>query len=85
MRVRDTVAQFFAGATLPHARRRGGQSALLAARARVAQEAGCEWLVAETGTEAPGMHNSSLHNLRRMGFRVLYERQAWLWNAATSG
>jgi len=85
MHVRHDTAQFFAGATLPHARGLGGQSALLAARARAAQAAGCRWLVAETGVETPGSHNSSLHNMLRLGFRALYERQNWVWHPATSG
>ncbi|MEW9528803.1 hypothetical protein [Microbispora sp. NPDC049125] len=77
--VRQDTAQMFAGSTLPHARRRGAQSALLAARAAAAGAAGCRWLVAETGAEAPGEHNSSLHNMLRAGFEVLYERQNWVW------
>lgn len=73
------AAQIFGGATLGHARRRGGQTALLAARAQAAREAGCRWLVAETGAEAPGEHNSSLRNMLRTGFSVLYERRNWHW------
>ncbi|MFF3398765.1 GNAT family N-acetyltransferase [Streptomyces sp. NPDC002659] len=80
--VRGETAQLFAGAVLPHARRRGGQTALLAARARVAQELGCRLLIAETGAEAPGTHNSSLHNMLRLGFQVAYERRNWLWQLA---
>lgn len=72
-------ADMFGGATLPEGRGRGAQSALLAARARAAQAAGCRWLVAETGAEAPGDHNTSLHNMLRTGFEPLYERATWLW------
>lgn len=82
MHVHGDAAQFFGAATLPHARRRGAQSAFLAARARAAAAAGCGWLVAETGAEAPGEHNSSLHNMRRAGFEVLYERRNWVWQPA---
>ncbi|MFK4105113.1 GNAT family N-acetyltransferase [Streptomyces sp. NPDC019531] len=82
MFVRGETAQMFAGAVLPHARNRGGQTALLAARARLAQELGCVWLIAETGTEEPGTHNSSLHNMFRLGFEVAYERPNWRWTAA---
>ncbi|MFC4031609.1 GNAT family N-acetyltransferase [Streptomyces polygonati] len=81
LRVKGDAGQFVAGATLPHARGRGGQSALLAARARAADEAGCRWLVAETGAEEPGTHNSSLHNMLRLGFEVQYERRNWIWRA----
>ncbi|MET8637118.1 GNAT family N-acetyltransferase [Streptomyces sp. NPDC004074] len=77
--VNGDCADMFGGATLPQGRGRGAQSALLAARARAAQAAGCRWLVAETGAEAPGEHNSSLHNMLRAGFQPLYERVTWLW------
>jgi GNAT superfamily N-acetyltransferase len=79
MHVHDDTAQFFGGATLPSTRRKGAQTALLAARARAAHTAGCRWLVAETGVEQPGDHNSSLHNMLRTGFDVLYERRNWIW------
>jgi GNAT superfamily N-acetyltransferase len=72
-------ADMLGGATLPQERGRGAQSALLTARARAAQAAGCRWLVAETGAEDPGDHNTSLRNLRRTGFEPLYERTTWLW------
>jgi len=86
MYVRSGAAQFFGAATLPPARRRGAQSALLAARARAAQAMGCRWLIAETGAETPGRHNSSLHNLLRAGFTAVYHRQDWVWQAtATAG
>ncbi|KUJ55799.1 N-acetyltransferase [Streptomyces sp. NPDC093228] len=79
--VNGDCADMFGGATLPQGRGRGAQSALLAARARAAQDAGCRWLVAETGAEAPGEHNTSLHNMLRAGFQPLYERVTWLWRA----
>ena len=72
-------ADMFGGATLPEARGRGAQSALLTVRAQAAREEGCRWLVAETGAESPGGHNSSLHNMLRAGFEPLYERVNWLW------
>ncbi|MEU1620800.1 GNAT family N-acetyltransferase [Streptomyces sp. NPDC005722] len=83
MHVRDEAAQMFAGAVLPHARKRGGQTALLAARALRARDLGCRVLVAETGAEAPGTHNSSLHNMLRLGFQVAYERRNWVWRSST--
>ena len=79
MHIDRDVAQFFAGATLPQARGRGAQSALLTARSTVALAAGCRWLVAETGAEAPGTHNPSLHNMLRSGFTIQYPRQDWIW------
>jgi GNAT superfamily N-acetyltransferase len=75
------VGQLAAGMTLSDHRGRGGQSALIATRLRAAIEAGAELLAAETGDEKPGEHNTSLHNLLRFGFRVLYKRQNWLWRA----
>ena len=78
-------ADMFGGATLPGWRGRGAQSALLTARARAARAAGCRWLVAETGAEDPGDHNTSLHNMRRAGFEPLYERTTWLWREQGSG
>jgi GNAT superfamily N-acetyltransferase len=77
--VNGECAGMFGGATLPEGRGRGAQSALLIARARAAQAAGCRWLVAETGAEGPGDHNTSLHNMLRAGFEPLYERVTWLW------
>lgn len=74
-------ADMFGGATVPEARGRGAQSALLTIRARAARAAGCRWLVAETEADEPGGHNPSLHNLLRAGFRPLYERTDWLWRA----
>jgi GNAT superfamily N-acetyltransferase len=77
--VHGETAQLFGGATRPEWRGRGAQTALIAARAQAARTAGCRWLVAETGAEGPGEHNSSLHNLRRAGFEVAYERTNWKW------
>lgn len=85
--VNQDTAQFFGAATLAHARGRGAQTALLASRARTAEAAGCRYLVSETGAEAPGTHNSSLHNMLRAGFEVIYQRQNWIWrpDAESSG
>lgn len=78
--VNGDCADMFGGATLPEARGRGAQSALLTARAQAAHDAGCRWLVAETGAEGPGDHNTSLHNMLRTGFEPLYERVTWVWD-----
>ena len=77
--VNGECADMFGGATLPESRGRGAQSALLTARARAARAAGCRWLVAETGAESPGDHNTSLRNMFRAGFEPLYERVTWMW------
>jgi GNAT superfamily N-acetyltransferase len=81
MRIHQNIGQFFGAATLAHARGQGAQTGLLAHRARAARDAGCQWLVSETGAEAPGEHNSSLHNMIRAGFTPLYLRQNWVWQA----
>lgn len=78
--INGACADMFGAATLPRGRGRGAQSALLTARARAAEAAGCRWLVAETGAENPGDHNTSLHNMLRAGFEPLYDRATWLWH-----
>jgi GNAT superfamily N-acetyltransferase len=77
--VHGEVGSLNAAATLPVYRNRGAQSALLAARASRAADAGCRWLIAETGEPAPGSTNPSLDNMRRAGLRPLYSRQNWIW------
>ncbi|WP_113700028.1 GNAT family N-acetyltransferase [Nonomuraea lactucae] len=74
------AAAFSGGATLPAYRNRGAQSALLAARARAAAEAGCRWLISETALPDEGSANPSLNNMLRAGFKPLYERRNWLWS-----
>lgn len=51
-----------------------------AARASEAIDAGCRWLVAESGKPAEGEVNSSLNNLQRRGLRPLHDRQNWIWS-----
>ncbi|MFD0138684.1 GNAT family N-acetyltransferase [Streptomyces sp. NPDC127159] len=79
LRTRQKVGSLFAGCTLPAARGRGAQSALIAARIRAARDAGCRLLVVETFDEPAGTHNSSYHNLVRAGFTLRYSRQNWVW------
>ena len=77
--VHGTVGSLNATATLSTHRNRGAQSALIAARAKEAANAGCRWLCAETGKPGAGEINPSLTNLVRSGLRPLYERQNWAW------
>jgi GNAT superfamily N-acetyltransferase len=79
LRVDGTVGHLFGGATMPSARNRGAQSALIAARAAAAAEAGCAWVIAEAVAEKPGEHNPSLHNQLRAGLTVRYHRENWIW------
>ncbi|WP_377267634.1 GNAT family N-acetyltransferase [Peterkaempfera sp. SMS 1(5)a] len=85
LRVQGEVGSLFAGCTLPEARGRGAQSALIAARIRAARDAGCRRLAVETFDEPAGTHNSSYHNLIRAGFTLQYPRRNWIWrNPAVS-
>jgi GNAT superfamily N-acetyltransferase len=63
------VAQFTGAATLPAHRRRGVQTALLAARLADAAAAGCDIAVVTT---QPG--SKSQQNVQRRGFDLLYTR-----------
>jgi GNAT superfamily N-acetyltransferase len=83
--ITGSAGHLFGAATLPDARRQGAQSALIAARAAAAREAGCSWLVGETFAEGPGQHNPSLHNMLRAGLSVFYERPNWTWRERHHG
>lgn len=63
------VAMFNGDSTLPHARNRGVQSAILAERLRRASAEGCDLAVIEA---TPG--SASQRNQERAGFRVAYTR-----------
>ncbi|MEU8378005.1 GNAT family N-acetyltransferase [Streptosporangium sp. NPDC048865] len=81
--VHGEVGALNAAATLPGHRNRGAQSALLAARAKEAANAGCRWLVAETGLPEEGAVNPSLNNMLAAGMRPLYNRRNWIWRPGT--
>lgn len=66
------VAILAGASTVPSARGRGAQNALLAARLQAAADGGCE--IAMVVTE-PGGH--SQRNAERNGFRVAYTRCKW--------
>jgi ribosomal protein S18 acetylase RimI-like enzyme len=65
----DGVAQLCGAATLPAFRRRGAQTALLAARLADAAERGCDVVVVTT---QPG--SKSCQNVQKWGFELLYVR-----------
>ncbi|HEY3215421.1 MAG TPA: hypothetical protein VGK93_02910 [Candidatus Eisenbacteria bacterium] len=67
----------FASTRASH-RRRGVQSALIAARLRAAAALSCELAVVETADDMPEKPNPSTHNLMRMGFRIAYRRPNWV-------
>jgi GNAT superfamily N-acetyltransferase len=72
--VREQTGWLGIGATLPEHRRRGAQTALLAARIAAAVAAGCTVLATETGESIAGEPNPSLANIRRAGFTQVCSR-----------
>ena len=67
-------AAYFGGGFVKEAfRRRGGQSALLSARLRLARAAGADVAFSETY----GFLKSSLTNLERAGFQHAFDRKIW--------
>lgn len=79
MHVSGELASLCGAATLPEARHRGAQSALMARRLHDANALGVRWIATETGTETDEDPNPSLHNMRRLGLTELYERRNWIW------
>ncbi len=69
MRLFEGVAQLCGAGTLPEHRRRGVQSAMLAARLEIASRAGCDVAVVTT---QPG--SKSQENVQKQGFELLYTR-----------
>jgi GNAT superfamily N-acetyltransferase len=65
---------FGIGATLPSHRKRGAQTALLAARINAAIASGCRLLTTETGIPHAGEARLSYANIQRAGFAVAYQR-----------
>ena len=72
------VAALDWGATHPDFRRRGGQTALLAARIRFALEQGCETICTMTGEAVPGDPQHSYGNITKNGFEEAYLRENWV-------
>ena len=65
-------------ATLPEHRGKGAQTALLAARIRLALERGCDALLTETGELRDGLPSNSYRNIRRAGFEEVAVTANWL-------
>jgi len=72
LNIQNNVAFLAGGATVPEARRKGAQRALLNARLRYAVGADCR--IAAMGA-APG--STSQRNAEREGFRIAYTRTKW--------
>ena len=66
-----------AGSTRPAFRRRGAQTALLAARIEAARSAGVTRIVTETGARVEGKPDQSYRNILRAGFHEAYLRANW--------
>jgi GNAT superfamily N-acetyltransferase len=64
--------------TLAEHRRRGGQSALIAARIGEARAAGATVIVTETGETVDGRPANSYHNILRAGFEPAYVRPNYI-------
>jgi GNAT superfamily N-acetyltransferase len=75
------VADLNTGATSAGFRGQGAQSALIAARIAAAREAGCRWIVSETGWSDETPRHPSLNNMRRAGLKPAYIRPNWRWTA----
>ena len=72
MSIDGKVALLAGACTVPEARNRGAQSALLDARMAHAANAGCELAMMAA---LPG--SSSQRNAERNGFRMAYTRMKW--------
>lgn len=77
MHVADRIGWLGIGATRPEHRRRGAQSALLAARIEAGLALGVEGFTTETGRPLPGEAGPSFANIQRAGFRIAYDRPNW--------
>ena len=73
------------GATAPAFRKRGAQSALLAARIQFALDQGCTQLFTCTGEDVPGDPQHSYSNILRCGFKETYVRANYAPPRAASG
>jgi len=72
--VRGTIGWLGIGSTLPAARRRGAQGALMARRLIEGAAFGCKGFVTETGEDTTQRPNPSFRNMMRAGFTVAYQR-----------
>lgn len=79
-----TMAALDWGATHPDFRRRGGQTAVLAARIRYALDRGCDLICTMTGEAVPGDPQHSYSNIRRNGFEEAYLRENWVPSASAA-
>ena len=77
MRTADGIAWLGIGAVRPEHRRKGAQSALLAARIAAGLRHGVGGFTSETGRPHSGEPGPSFANIQRAGFRIAYDRPNW--------
>ena len=73
----EDIGYLMAAATAETHRKRGAQQALIARRIERAEQLGCSIQVSETLY----MLEHSYRNLQRAGFREVYEKEVYEWNA----
>ena len=73
------AVHLFGAATLPEARNRGAQSALMDARIREARDRGLGWASSETWLESAEQENPSQHNMAAAGLTPVHTRPNWVW------
>jgi ribosomal protein S18 acetylase RimI-like enzyme len=78
MNLVDRTAYMGPAATMPEARGRGAQTALIAARLREAIALGATNFVTETAEDTSSRSAPSYRNLRRYGFGVYYLRENYI-------
>jgi hypothetical protein len=82
MFVQDDGAWFGVAGTSADARNRGAQTALLTRRLADAKQLGCSWVTAETSPDTPEHPNPSYRNMLRLGMRIAYLRDKYLFENA---
>ena len=79
VRIDQGLAWLGGAATRTRWRGRGAQSALIAARLRRAQRAGCGWAWSETHEPMRGRPDGSRRNLTRLGFEQVLVEPIYVW------
>jgi len=74
----DGIAWLEISATLPEARGRGAQTALIARRLQDGAEDGCTVAMVETAEQTPSKEAPSYRNVTRMGFQVAHLRPNYI-------
>ena len=79
--IKNNIGWLGFGGTLASHRKRGAQGAIMAQRIRAAAEAGCDWVITETGEDTPQNPNPSYHNMVRTRFTLAYQRANYIYQA----